>query len=262
MRKIIIFTFIAMTIATSCASPSKLSKEDLNQEGVDKEFVPYVKQFINISEGAVTKEEFEGMDIQFGDLPGSAVGMCYITPFFKKVLIDRRWWKKNKFQMEREELMFHEFGHCVLFRPHTTPTDSSGFFGWVERTLFKLGIFKKQDGYLEDGCPSSYMHPVVIRESCISQHYGYYLKELFNDTVEEEVVGEVIVEEFACKPPIIINWTDTWTKKDKWTLNRAVYVCKKSYNSCVHEFTKKSDLAYTVWCKNHDGETFKVPYTP
>ena len=250
---------IAMT--TSCATSSKLSKEDIIQKDINEEFIPYVQRFMSVSNGAVTEEEFKGMDVQFGDLPGYAVGMCYITPFFRKVLIDRTWWRKNTSQMEREELIFHEFGHCVLFRPHTIPTASSGFFGWVERTLFKLGIFEKQEGYLEDGCPSSYMHPVVIREYCISQHYEHYLKELFNKTAETEILEEVIVEEYACKPPIIINWTDTWTKKDKWTLNRAVYVCKKNYNSCVHEFTKKSDLAYTVWCKKHNGETFKVPYT-
>lgn len=233
--------------------------EDSQGPIINPAFKTYVQNFIDVSEGSVREEDFEYMGIKFADLKSSLAGTCYVSPWNSDIRIDKSWWKNNKSQLVREELLFHEFGHCVLYRSHTIPTSHSGFAGWLERLLFKLGILNKQKEYLDDGCPSSYMYPYVIGEYCIEVHYYYYLKELFSKNLDEEIIQEIIIEEQACPEPRIVNWTDTWTSKDRWTLNRAKFVCRKSYNACLYEFTKKSDLAYTAWCKDAKGSYTILP---
>jgi hypothetical protein len=164
-------------------------------EGVNDNFKPYVEHFKLLSKGYVTEDDFYNVTIGFKDIKDSAIGRCWITPWFREIDIDTKWWfKKGRTQLEREELMFHELGHCVLFRSHTEPTSISGLAGWFERILFDLGILQEK-GYLKDGCPKSYMHPYSVDLYCIERYREHYIKELFDYVEYEELVEEVIVEE-------------------------------------------------------------------
>ena len=54
-----------------------------------------------------------------------AIGMC--SPFFfGDIYIDRAWWFSTYNYYRKEELMFHELGHCVLHRFHNDDKDKYG----------------------------------------------------------------------------------------------------------------------------------------
>jgi len=184
MKKILI---VIVLFITSCSSAQLKNVE----YQIDPEFDYYVQNFINASRGLVKEEDFEYVTIHFADLEGVTAGTCAPMPFHQKILIDRGWWLRSKSQFEREELLFHELGHCVLFRDHAKPTGSDNFWGWLERLSFKLGIIQEYD-LLADGCPGSYMHPILVDESCIHKHYEYYIDELFELADPDEYKEEVI----------------------------------------------------------------------
>lgn len=173
-----------------CATTQE-QKVDDSKPTIDVAFEPYLNKFVEDSRGLVDHEDYENMSMQFADLSGSTVGTC--TPIVinsdlsltKVIKIDRGWWNYVKDEKRREELVYHELGHCILYRDHVLPTYSDNLIGWLERLSFKLGVLRKFD-LLPDGCASSYMNPVLVEKSCLYKHYDYYLDELFGLTTVEE----------------------------------------------------------------------------
>lgn len=102
--------------------------------------------------------EIGDMTIQFGSLqdkdPGT-VGVCttYDDDTIRDIVIDTKYWN-NVTDLQREELMFHELGHCVLNREH-------------------------RNDALADGCPASIMFWETVSLWCLNLHLDYYRNELF-----------------------------------------------------------------------------------
>lgn len=98
----------------------------------------------------------DSLVVQFGDLEKPTVGNCTVYRDMSSpvITIDRQFWEEAD-DVLRENLMFHELGHCILFRGHKT-TQSFGV-------------------------PDSIMYPTLI-----PQYYeydrDYYIKELFSIT--------------------------------------------------------------------------------
>lgn len=89
-----------------------------------------------------------------GGKPGTyVVGECEQGLGTPTVTILPAYWNSAT-DLQREELMYHELGHCILERDH------------VEEEL-------------SDGCPVSIMDPYTIEESCLIAHHAEYIKELF-----------------------------------------------------------------------------------
>jgi len=246
--KYLLLVFI-MFMQTSCAQ-LRFTK---SHKGIDPEFKPYVQEFIYASRGKVSEKDIEGITIGFRDYKdgSSTVGTCHLLVKNTEIDISRKWWNDNQSTLERQELMFHELGHCVLKRSHTEiPTYSSGFVGWLEELFFKLGIYKEKNK-LSDGCPSSFMHPYTLGESCISKHYLYYLDELFTNVSYEKFEKENSHKMYvmtSCEMPKIINNTKTWTKRDGDTLERAKKTCINRYKSCLSRFIKVEEQTYRAIC--------------
>lgn len=113
---------------------------------VEAEFRPYVDSFrsrYNVGEGVTVKR---------GTLEGSTIGQCEIGVFTSTITIDGEYWDLAA-DFERESLMYHELGHCLLRRAHTSERD-------------------------EDGCPSSIMYPTNSVNYCYEQKREQYLTEL------------------------------------------------------------------------------------
>lgn len=97
-------------LLTSCGSGAA----NTSNYYIDPELMPYVDDFTN--EVGVKPTN---VVIVFGDLesdtPGEiTLGNCrYGYEVYEKITIDRKAWK-NLSKLEREHLMYHEFGHCVL----------------------------------------------------------------------------------------------------------------------------------------------------
>ncbi len=112
---------------------------------------PSVKEFINVDERLWTYfEEFEAQAAQRGyaiDLnqrnltgeiaaihDGDVIGTCsYGFRRPNAVTIDNNFWNRNGL-LGREEVVFHELGHCVLGRDHTERVVNSGFCASIMRS--------------------------------------------------------------------------------------------------------------------------------
>ena len=121
---------------------------------VDPQLEDYVRRFEKA--GGLT---VSNVIVEFGDtgpVPTSGsytVGYCQSggTP---KVVISKTYFMEVE-DAQREELMFHELGHCVLDRGHTSTE-------------------------YPDGCPTSIMDPYMINEWCYDKWRSEYLEELFS----------------------------------------------------------------------------------
>lgn len=118
---------LALLICSVYGIAAYITSQEEIPSGIDPELKPYVVAF-----------ELEGkkylgptfhvpdMDIGFSrtrHLPthdgGTIIGMC--DPYIPKrtVVFDRDMWPLHS-AIEKEELVFHELGHCVLDRDHLT----------------------------------------------------------------------------------------------------------------------------------------------
>lgn len=97
-------------------------------------------------------EEIASLTIEFRDLPKDYVGFCY--PFRGKIDIDTPFWKSAT-DAEKEELIIHEIGHCVLDLPHTEKPaimQASGMLSDLYPRYYQLLL----DNYFscKSNCPS------------------------------------------------------------------------------------------------------------
>ena len=245
--KYLILLFIII-LQTSCSELRFTKKHN----GIDPEIKPYIDEFIYASRGKITEEDLKGLSIGFYDYENesSTVGTCHLLVKDTEIDISKKWWDNNVSYISRQGIIFHELGHCVFKKNHTEEvSNSGGFFGWWEKLFFKLGIYKEKNK-LPDGCPSSIMHPYIIDEICLSNHYLYYLEELFTGLSYKDFLSKNYKFAMNCKAPKIINDTNTWTKLDEDTVKRAGKTCIKKYQLCLKRFIKTEELTYNAICGN------------
>lgn len=83
---------------------------------VDPAFSAYVRDFETKIGVPVTN-----VDIKFGKLKAPTIGMCYDGGQFNQIQIDPDFWQTMN-EDGREQLMYHELGHCVLGQGHNNET--------------------------------------------------------------------------------------------------------------------------------------------
>ena len=267
-HKIFLFLFFYAFLNT-CCSNIKITPNMVQMKNfyyIEKEFVPYISDFKKLS----GDKNFEIKNhIVFGSLSWSdkddkdnTVGLCEYHK--RKVTIDKGYWQTLD-SFEKEELIFHELGHCTLFRGHTDTKSSDGTITYyVENFLFMIGIFEKK-GYLEDGCPASYMHPYTFGSYCIQKHRDYYIRELFD--LKKENKGSESYGAFfklinanigkinkSCPETKIINTSDEpWNDRDQKEFNYIVKsdrCLKVTGMKCLKKLTKKEPQNYQAICGN------------
>ncbi|MEE9348516.1 MAG: putative metallopeptidase [Flavobacteriaceae bacterium] len=117
MKKIIPFILILSFL--SC------SQDDYeNSELNNTEFEPYFDFFIE--EGIIRGQDYTNYNINFylADIDfNNAVGLCYQQ--YERIIIDREYWN-NANEKDKEWLVFHELGHCLLNRSHRNEKSNSG----------------------------------------------------------------------------------------------------------------------------------------
>lgn len=121
---------------------------------------PIVAHFIQDGDKEGRPVVIDDLIIQFGKLDSSTNGKCNegnnMSP---TIILNSDLWPYFDADM-REELVFHELGHCVLGRGHTSRT-------------FNLG---------EGPIPYSIMSPYIFDGSIYKQYHDHYLQELFQLT--------------------------------------------------------------------------------
>jgi len=265
--KILFFTFL-LTFPTSCATTDKimLTPDRVKIENdliAEKELIPYINRFIEQSDGKYQKigNNVIIRDLAWGRGTGNTVGLCNWGT--NTISIDQSYWMMSS-EIERESLIFHEFGHCTMNRMHTDTKEVEGsIYFYFDEFMFWSGILEKR-GLLKDGCPGSLMHPYTIATACLVKHRDYYQKELFDETGEfyrvyadededEEAIYTVhknIFMETVCQDTVVENKSgDPWNEIDDDNMEYARARCPVVTKlDCLKKFTKMEHLVYRAIC--------------
>lgn len=159
VRSFILVSLISISVATQTPS---LDLRSGPRKGINPKLTKYVDRFERIGDILYGRKMIlPEMDIDFGKtrlISMRAVGWCVRNPITRrpKILIDTNFWKQAD-EAEREALIFHELGHCVLDRDH----------------------IKKKSAL---GIPLSLMFPSVIPSFTYRKFRKHYLIELFINT--------------------------------------------------------------------------------
>lgn len=128
------------------------------------EFAPYVERFEEASRVNGTPLEVTDLVIRFGEMQTRTErGACEIADNATPVIMLREDTWALMDEAEREELLFHEMGHCVLRRTHKSELNGKGL-------------------------PGSIMNPYLIRGHIYQKNQSYYLRELFAGSAPEELI--------------------------------------------------------------------------
>jgi hypothetical protein len=84
------------------------------------EFAPYVKSFVSTGRNRGYEPDVSKVTIQFvDDLPNNWIGVCHSDTH--SIYIVTWAWDRDD-TVAREQLIWHELGHCVLGRDHKNDT--------------------------------------------------------------------------------------------------------------------------------------------
>jgi hypothetical protein len=99
---------------------------------VDPLLQPYVDSYIAASQQVYAPVVIDNLIAEFGETSNTPesgkapyAGTCTMSPGTPTIIISTRDWPYWD-AGEKEELMFHELGHCVLFRLHNNALDKNG----------------------------------------------------------------------------------------------------------------------------------------
>lgn len=144
------------TLPLNCFGPDDAADSSLF-DGVD----PVLADYVELFERAL---QFDVMNVTMGfvDLDDGRAGVCAWNSYtssngrqiwaWREIRIDPTVWI-GLTAAEKEALMFHELGHCVLNRDHNPAR-------------------------AEDGRPLSIMHPYLLDHDDYVKHHDYYVQEL------------------------------------------------------------------------------------
>lgn len=137
------YSFLLFCILASCGQ---------KREYIDPSFAKYVQSF-NTQYGVDIN-----MNMRFAPQDGSVVAVCIsYSNGSNRIEVDPEKWQ-NYDEDTKEEVIFHELGHCFLDRPHREDVVD---YGW--RTV-----------------PMSIMYPFVMPASTYRQYHSEYMHELVN----------------------------------------------------------------------------------
>lgn len=179
MKRLLLLTILALF--TSCGAPQP--KANPEHVGVHPELQYYVDEFKELAaqRGIFFKRE---VTVGFQTIkPGSVtstIGVCTYGPKWREIDIDTKFWSEEG-ELRKKTLVFHELVHCYCTRSHTygEKADQQYLNALFQKLFGKLNVQVKE-GFLEDGCPSTIMYPLIVSDQCIWTHYDYYIEEMFN----------------------------------------------------------------------------------
>jgi hypothetical protein len=188
MKNLIILSTILLTfISCGKKSHTPLGNPTPNPTLTDlQEFVDRFEDEFNV---------VVNMPVSFSDT--KSAGVCY---YGSHVEINESYWYGIS-DLQKEQLIFHELGHCVFNRRHTNNVNKEGFmfsgflintkdnkfwaYTWAYDQLKKMGYTDnemKSLRYKNLICPMSIMTTTswldVTLNGCYVKHKDYYLEEL------------------------------------------------------------------------------------
>jgi hypothetical protein len=152
-------TLIAAGLALACLPACGSSPQADHDSVVEIEgFATYVTRFEQASAEYGQPVKVKDLIIQFGQVDADGEsggrGVCDVVTGQTPVITGSAEAWASSTDVEREELLFHELGHCVLGKRHV-------------------------GGINDQGIPASLMNPYEIQGSIYTQFKSYYLANLF-----------------------------------------------------------------------------------
>lgn len=94
---------------------------------IPQEVMPHIVQFEYEALMHGKNIRITDLVVEFKPELGDAIGLCYYgnETYTPKIELARWWWNFSSYE-EREVLIFHELGHCILERKHNYDTDDLG----------------------------------------------------------------------------------------------------------------------------------------
>lgn len=146
VKRLILFLFL---FANSCGT--------INIGWVDPELKPYLARFKEDAMLQRVTPNYNGLTIKFVSQEGKDVGVCYRRDLWNTIEIDPKAWFRFD-ALDREQLVYHELGHCALNREHCNYSNTWG--------------------------PVSMMGSVMMFSYTYSDNHDYYITELFHPAKE------------------------------------------------------------------------------
>lgn len=116
-----------LTICLLVACTDESTTYDL-ESSIAPEILPYVLSFQEeaATRGIVIDWEEHNMQIILSDIETQAVGRCLTyTDQTRSIEIDETYWSQQN-NLDREFVVYHELGHCILDRGHLDAADDNG----------------------------------------------------------------------------------------------------------------------------------------
>lgn len=184
MRLVIILFLIASLTSCAAPKPKEKVKDKPAFSGMisDPEVLQITKEFFALStRNNVQFHRYVTMGFSEIDR-GNVIGLCTYGKGFREIDLDKGYWARATW-MSKVALVYHELTHCYCQRDHDFdegkmyPDGSLKFI--LQRFQNHLPSTLKPEGFLDDGCPKSIMHPIILDNQCFEQHYDYYVTEMF-----------------------------------------------------------------------------------
>jgi hypothetical protein len=168
-KNIVLFLILAVVLIQKNIIFSK----NTGQEEDKREIKEFVEDYKKLMKGIVDEKAIDSVKITITDLEHPIVGLCWYNENPRRIQLDAKSWKSYDYA-KKEALILHELGHCVCNLGHVHfmgiyDTKSKA----PERSEDRLN-----SGFLEDGCPTSLMHPIVLNSECYTKHRAHYRYEL------------------------------------------------------------------------------------
>jgi len=121
---------------------------------IEREILPYILEFERVCNVKIDTH------VRFSNMLMGEQMIAYCFPFINKLIhIDYEWWKKHSWDLRREQLVFHELGHCVLGRKHDSRMIERETVGYRPHSIMHPQIFADlsdyviyKDSYIKELC--------------------------------------------------------------------------------------------------------------
>lgn len=166
--KRLLFLFLAAVFIVGCSTTaSKIKRKNYKIVSAEKELEVYSRLFEQYAAAYDIQVNMRAVRLYFvTGISKKTLGLCSYRDGKRKIYINTQHWKKLS-DMDREALMMHEFGHCVLGLHH----NSSRF---------------------SDGTPISLMHPFETNGDYYGEYRINYLDQMFKEFIQRNSLNILI----------------------------------------------------------------------
>lgn len=172
MQKTIPIYFIVLVLALMVSACGPMPKDGMQAKSVAEALGPYLEQFEVEASNRNVSVDASNIIMSFSEsmpatnIPnGMVVAYCQRT--FQGPIVMVKGSEFDKMNLStREQLIFHELGHCLLGAPHNETLESA--FDWHGSGTYYLNM------------PSSIMNDTLFNSNLYNSNRDLYLNRLFN----------------------------------------------------------------------------------